>query len=322
MILKNLNLIYGDEELKKSQKRKDLLSLLGTEGGPDHNFFSGKDTDLQEVSSLSATVPFFSEVRSLWLDDTGFFKGTGEQNEFLEFLQSVPDTCVVIFTEQNADKANPGLKYIREHGDVFEFRTAESLKNWKDAKEAKGDIREWAAAYVKQEGASMEKRALDELLSLAGFDMWNLKTELDKLIAFSGGKITLSHVYEAASRTVTDKVFDMADLKLSGNTSAALSLFEDMLSIRVEPLKVLYLLNRQFNQVYMIKDMEANRLSDAQILSNLNIKDWQLRKLREKSRGISASQMLSMVRLCTETEFKVKTGDMTPQMAVEFILCC
>ena len=88
MILKNLNLIYGDEELKKTQKRKDLLSLLGTEGGPDHNFFSGKDTDLQEVSSLSATVPFFSEVRSLWLDDTGFFKGTGEQNEFLEFLQS------------------------------------------------------------------------------------------------------------------------------------------------------------------------------------------------------------------------------------------
>ena len=322
MILKNLNLIYGDEELKKTQKRKDLLSLLGTEGGPDHNFFGGKDIDLKEVSSLSFTVPFFSERRSLWLDDTGFFKGTGEQKEFLDFLQNIPDTCVVIFTEQNADKSNPGLKYIREHGDVFEFRTAESLKNWKDAKEAKGDIREWAAAYVKQEGASMEKRALDELLSLAGFDMWNLKTELDKLIAYTGGKITSDHVYAAASRTVTDKVFDMADLKLSGNTSAALALFEDMLSIRVEPLKVLYLLNRQFNQVYMIKDMEANRLSDAQILSNLNIKDWQLRKLRERSRGISASQMLSMVRLCTETEFKVKSGDMTPQMAVEFILCC
>ena len=322
MIMKNLCLIYGDEELKKTQKRKDLLSLLGTEGGPDHNFFGGKDIDLKEVSSLSFTVPFFSERRSLWLDDTGFFKGTGEQKEFLDFLQNIPDTCVVIFTEQNADKSNPGLKYIREHGDVFEFRTAESLKNWQDAKEAKGNIREWAAAYVKQEGASMEKRALDELLSLAGFDMWNLKTELDKLIAYSGGKITSDHVYAAASRTVTDKVFDMADLKLSGNTSAALALFEDMLSIRVEPLKVLYLLNRQFNQVYMIKDMEANRLSDAQILSHLNIKDWQLRKLRERSRGISASQMLSMVRLCTETEFKVKSGDMTPQMAVEFILCC
>ena len=322
MILKNLNLIFGDEELRKTEKRRELLSVLGTEGGPDHNFFSGKDIDLAEVSSLSLTLPFFSSVRSLRLDDSGFFKGTTEQEDVMEFLKNVPESCVVIFTEQNAEKTNPAVKYVKEHGEVFEFRAAESLKNWKDAKEAKEDIRSWASDYVKSEGASIEKRALDELLSLAGFDMWNLKTEISKLIAYSGGNIRLSHVCEITSRTVTDRVFDMVDLKLSGNTAAALSLFEDMLSIRVEPLKILYLLNRQFNQVYLIKDMEANRLPDAQILSRLNLKDWQLRKLREKSRGVSASQMLSMVRLCTETEYNVKSGDMTPQMAVEFILCC
>ena len=322
MILKNLNLITGDEELRKTEKRKELLSLLGTEGGPDHNSFQGKDVDISEISSLSSTLPFFGSVRSLWLDDTGFFKGNGEREDVLDLLKSIPGSCVVIFTEQSTDKANPAFKYVREHGDVFEFHTAESLKSWKEAKEVKGNIREWAENYVKSEGGSIEKRALDELLSLAGFDMWNLKTELAKLIAYSGGVITADHVFRLASRTVTDKVFDMMDLKLSGNISGALSLFEDMLSIRVEPLKVLYLLNRQFNQIYMMKDMEANRIPDAQILSNLNIKDWQLKKLREKSRGISASQMLFMVRLCTETEFKVKSGSMTPQMAVEYILCC
>ena len=321
MLVKNLNLIFGDEELLKVEKRKELLAVLGTEGGPDHNYFEGKETDLAEAASLSQTLPFFGNVRSLWLNDTGLFKGSGANAELLEFLKNVPESCIVIFTEQEADRNTASFKFVKEHGDIFEYRAADSMKSWKDAKEAKAGIRTWALDFLKAEGASIEKRALEELLSLAGFDMWNLKTELEKLISYSGGSITLKHIREITSRTITDRVFDLMDMKLSGNTAGALSLFEDMLSIRVEPLKVLFLLNRQFNQVYMIKDMEGNRLSDAQILADTKLKDWQLRKLREKSRGVSASQMLHMVRLCTEMEYKVKSGDMTPQMAVEFVLC-
>ena len=321
MEIRNINLIFGDEELLKQEKRKELLAAFGTEGGPDHHFFSGKELDLAEVSSLSVTLPLFGTHRTIWIDETGCFKGQGEHTEFLDFLKGIPESCVLILTEADADKSSPLTKYAAAHGELFEFRSVSGIKAWKEANAAKADIRQWAQDQIKAAGCTVEKRALDALLETAGFDMWNLRTEIEKLTSLSGGHIRLSDVEAIVSKTVSDRVFDLIDMKLSGNIAGALDLFEEMQAIRIEPLKIIYLMYRQFIQAYMIKDMESLRFPDAQILSETGLKDWQLRKVREKARRVPADEMRYLAELCTENEYKVKQGELTPKMAVEMILC-
>ena len=318
--VKNIILICGDEEYLKSEKKKELLTLLGTAGSPDFNTFEGRDIDFNEVFDLADTVPFFGVSRTILLSDTGIFKGSSDEF-ILNSLEKLPETTYMIFCEQDCDAAGRLTKLVKQKGEIWKFTTVDSTKDWKAANAAKADVKTWIKSYLRDAGCTADSRAVEELTNLSGYNMQNLKTELDKLISYAGRNIRAEHIDAICSKTVSDRVFDMVDLKLSGSTEKALLLFEDMLSIRIEPMRILYMLAKQFNQVYIIKELSELRCSDAEILSRTGIKDWQLRKLRDKSRGRSLADMRYLTELCIEMETKIKQGDMNDRMAVEIILC-
>ena len=94
--IRNLNLICGAETYLMEQKRDRLFKELGTEGSMNYNSFSGKGTDKDEVLRLAQTLPFAEPRRVIYLEDTGFFKGSSDE-ELLSGLSSLPDTTVIIF---------------------------------------------------------------------------------------------------------------------------------------------------------------------------------------------------------------------------------
>lgn len=317
---KNIILIFGDEEYLKSEKKKEILSSLGAPGSPDFNSFEGRDTDFHEVSDLLQTVSFTGGTRTVLLSDTGLFKGTPDEF-IIESLTDIPETSVIIFYERDCDSAGKLYKLVKQKGEILKFTTVDSMKDWKAANAARADIRAWIKSYLKNAGCNIDSHAVEALTELSGYNMQNLQTELDKLISFAGKSIRAEHVDAVCSKTVSDRVFDMVDLKLSGSTEKALLLFEDMLSIKIEPMRILYMLSRQFNQVYIIKELSELRFSDAEILSRTGIKEWQLKKLRDRSRGRSLADMRYLTELCLEMETRIKQGDMNDRMAVEIILC-
>lgn len=318
--ISNMNLICGDEEYRKSEKKKELLSLTGACGSPDFNSFEGKDIDYHEVFDLARTVPFFGGKRVILLSDTGLFKGAAD--EFvLSSLEDLPETTIMIFCEQECDASGKLARLLKQKGQVFRFNTVDSTKDWKAANSAKADIRSWIKSYLKASGCTADSRAVEELTELSGYNMQNLRNELDKLISYAGKNIRAEHVDAVCSKTVSDRVFDMVDLKLSGSTGKALLLFEDMLSIRIEPMRILYMLAKQFNQVYIIKELSELRYSDAEILSRTGLRDWQLKKLRDRSKGRSLADMRYLTELCVEMETRIKQGDIGDRIAVEIILC-
>ena len=318
--VKNLILIWGDEEYLKTEKKKELLAQFGCEGSPDFHVFSGKDTDFEEVLDLAETMPMFGSRRVLLLDDTGLFRFSADE-AMLRRLKELPDSTSVIFYEQTADVNNALTKLIRTAGTVYRFQQADSIRDWKTASASRGEIRTWIRNYMKEAGKPVDSRAVEALVELSGYNMTNLQTELEKLISCPFSPVKEDTVREICSRTVSDRVFDMVDMKLSGNTAGALRLFEDMLSIRIEPMKIISLLAGQFQQVYIVKDLESRRMSDGDILARTGMADWKLRKIREKSRGRSMADMLYLTSLCVEMETAVKNGDMPDRMAAEIILC-
>lgn len=336
--LKRFNLICGDEQYLKEKKKKELLKALHTEGSMNFNAFEGKDLDRDEVLRLGNTMPFLSDRRTILLTDSGLFRGAVPE-EFLEELSALPESTVLIFYETEAEAGNRLYKFIKEKGEVFRYQKAESL-SFKEAAQDQTKIRSWAQNYLKKNHRELSGRAMTRLLQLTGYDMLNLQTELEKLIAYTaspeelaghgapgGGGNTLPMVeireqdIEAiCSKTVSDKVFDMLSAKLKGNMGEALRLFEDLLSLKVPPMRVLFLLSRQFNQVYLLKELSRERIGDGDLAEKLKLKDWQLRKLKEQSQRISLSEARRYLELCVEMETKIKQGDINEKLGLEIIL--
>lgn len=340
--LKNIYLICGDEQYLREKKKKELLHALHTEGSMSFNAFEGKETDRAELARLSVTMPFLSEKRTILLSDTGYFKGSAPQ-EVVEILQELPESTVIIFYETEADAGNALYKLVKERGEVCRYQKAEK-KPYKEAAQEQGKIRTWVQNELKKQHRSISGRALTKLLQLCGYDMLNLHSELEKLISYTAvpeefqdvqaerraaglpaqlpgeTEIREADIDAICTRTVSDRVFDMLSAKLSGNTGTALSLFEDLLALKTPPLRVLYLLSKQFIQVYQIKEASRERIGDAALAERIGIRDWQLRKLREQSMRISAQEARRYAERCAETETKIKLGDLPERLGVEMIL--
>ena len=320
--LKNLNLICGNETFLMEQKKDELLCQLHAEQSPSFNAFSGKDTDLSEVLRLAQTAPLLEERRVIYLSDTGYFKGHTDE-ELLSGLSELPETTVIIFLETAVDKTSGLYKLFKKSGDIFLYENADK-KDYRTAEKLRSDIKSWALERLKAEGLSIGQRELELLLELCGYDMMNLSNELEKLICFKLSddrrSISRDDIELICSRTVSDRVFDMISAKLSGNVSRALRLCEEMLSIKIPAGRILYMLERQFNSLYIMKDMSSLGIPDQEIMKAASLTDWQLRRLRKEARSISRDRAYDYLRLSVELETRIKQGDMPERIALELLL--
>ena len=321
--IRNLNLICGAETYLMEQKRDRLFKELGTEGSMNFNSFSGKGTDKDEVLRLAQTLPFAEPRRVIYLEDTGFFKGSSDE-ELLSGLSSLPDTTVIIFFESAVDKNGKLFKLFKKDGEISDFDNAD-VRDYKRSDKIRSDIRRWALQRLEKEGFTMDGRDLAYLMELCGYDMLNLDTELEKLICYHlyderPFRLRRSDIESICSRSLSDKVFDMISAKLSGDTAYSLRLFEDMLSLKVPPGRVLYLLEKQFNNVFVLRSMQRDSFSDQEIQAVTGLSDWQLRKLKKEASGFSPEKARSYMELAAELETRIKLGDMTDRIALELLL--
>ena len=57
---------------------------------------------------------------------------------------------------------------------------------------------------------------------------------------------------------VTNKIFDMVTAIVAGKTKTAMDLYEDLLALKEPPMRILFLIARQFNQILLVKEMMAS----------------------------------------------------------------
>ncbi len=100
-----------------------------------------------------------------------------------------------------------------------------------------------------------------------------------------------------------------------------MELYEDLLLLREPPMRILFLIARQFNQLLTIKDMAGKGVAKAEIASGLKLPPFVVGKLLTQSRAFTREQLLSYLELCVETEEAVKQGRLQDRLAVEILIC-
>ncbi|MDE7238468.1 MAG: DNA polymerase III subunit delta, partial [Lachnospiraceae bacterium] len=100
---KSVYLLFGEEAYLKNQYRHKLLDALLPEGDTVNvNVYENADVPVKEIIDLAETMPFFAEHRVIVINGSGLFKKNGE--ELAGYLPGMPESTVMIFTEQDVDK--------------------------------------------------------------------------------------------------------------------------------------------------------------------------------------------------------------------------
>lgn len=306
---KKVYLLFGEESFLKQSYKKKIKEAIAGEDTMNYNYFEGKSLDVGELISLADTMPFFSDRRLIIVEDSGFFKSA--QDALTEYLPSVPDTTCIVFVEDAVDKRSRLYKRVKELGHVSEMKRQDSAQ-----------LARWAGSILAQNGRKITNATMNLFLERTGDDMENIRMELEKLISYTMGSdvITSEDVTAVTTVQVSNKIFDMVNAIVTRKTKLAMDLYEDLLTLKEPPMRILFLIARQFNQLLMVKELTAKGTDRGAIASRLKIPPFVAGKISSQAGAFTRAQILACVKSCVEAEEAVKTGRLNDRLAVELLI--
>ncbi len=306
---KPVYLLFGEEAFLKNSYKNQMKSAITQGDTMNFNQFNGKSIDVKELISLADTMPFFAEKRMILVEDSGFFKSAAE--ELAVYLPQMPDTTCMVFVETEVDKRSKMFKKIKELGYAAEMERQDMSQ-----------LARWAGTLLSREGKKVTGQTMELFLSMTGDDMENIRMELEKLISFTLGRevITDEDVMAICTERTANKIFEMVNSIVNRQTKKALALYEDLLTLKEPPMRILFLIARQFNQLLQVKELMGKGMDKSGIASKLKIPPFAAGKLMPQARTFSKEQILSYVSSCVDAEEAVKTGRLSDRLAVELLL--
>lgn len=306
---KPVYLLYGEEAFLKNSYKNRLREAIT--GGDEMNFtsFYGKGLDMDELIRTADTMPFFAERRLILVEDSGCFKTASEA--LLSYLPQLPETTCLLFVESEVDKRGRLFKKVKEIGYAAEM-----------ARQDTAQLAKWAGGLLAREGKKITAHTMELFLSMTGDDMENIRMELEKLIGYTAGRDVISDVdvETICTARVSGKIFDMVAAISGGQPKKAMDLYEDLLTLKEPPMRILFLIARQFNQILQVKELSGQGLDKAAIASRLKIQPFVVNRLLGQARRFSREQILSSVELCMDAEEAVKSGRLQDRIAVELLI--
>ena len=303
-------LLYGDESFLKRSYKNRLKKAIAGDDDMNCICFEGKDISVDDVIDAADTLPFFAERKLIVIEDSGWFKGA--RDELTEYLDRLPATTTLLFAEDEVDK----------RGKLY--KKAASIGRVADMSHPKEDeLVRWGAGVLGMAGRRITASDMRLIIECTGNDMERLKGELDKLIAYTEGReaVTRHDIQTVTTVTETNRIFDMVRAIASRQTATAMRLYEDLLALKEPPLRIIYLISRQFNQMLLVKDMMGEGSGKDAIASALKLPAGVADRMMKQVRNTPRALLLSYVRRCVETEQLVKTGAMPEKIAVELLIC-
>ncbi len=180
----------------------------------------------------------------------------------------------------------------------------------------------WIAGQIKREGKQIKESAARYLVARAGTDMELLEKELEKLFSYTLGRneITAADIEAVCTTQIANKIFDMVEAVAAKQQKKALDYYYDLLALKEPPMRILYLLSRQFRLLLEVKELMRQGYDKAQIAKTTKLHPFAAGKYMKQCKDFSGSQLRSIMEEAAEYEELVKTGRLNDRMSVELFI--
>jgi DNA polymerase-3 subunit delta len=332
-------ILHGEEEFGRSKELDGLRARLaeGDEAMAQLNttILDGKGLTLGELRHACDTVPFLFDRRLVivhgllsWLvpprgdGDTAAQKSREPAsrrallNELAAYLPALPDTTRLVFVEKETLKPpHPILKLAQKEHEKGQAH----VKEFKQPRER--DLPNRIQQQARDMGGSISRDASRQLAMLVGNDLRLLDREIDKLLIYADGRqVTESDVSLLVSRAREDSVFELVDCVGRREVDRALRLLHHLLDDGEPALRILGMLARQVRILIQVSELRAERVTEAEIAKRLKLHPFVVEKGVAQAQNFTMWQLEQAHTLLVETDWKIKSGDMEDELAIDMLV--
>ena len=307
---KQIYLLYGEEAyLKKQYKERFIKAMLPEGDTMNYAYYEGKNTDIKEVIDLAETLPFFAERRLIVFENTGFFKSAGA--DLADYIGDMPDTTYFIFIESEVDKRSRLYKAVKAKGHIVELGVQDE-----------NTLRRWVQGLVKKEHKTMEPGDIVYFLNKVGTDMENITKELEKLVCYAMDRdvLTREDIDAVCVTQITSHIFEMVNAVAEKNQRKALDLYYELLALKEPPMRILFLLTREYRILFHVKALLKQGYGRKEIASKAGLHPFAVGRYMDQAKRFHTRELRAAIEEGADIEQRVKTGLLTDHLAVELFL--
>ena len=306
---KSVYLLYGEEEYLKKQYRDRLKNAIAGDDTMNYSYYDSDNASVKDIIDVCETLPFFAQKRLVIMENTGFLKSSND--ELADYIKHIPDYLVVVMVEKDVDKRNKVYKAVDSVGYICEMKPQTTVT-----------LEKWIAGLLAKDNLKISREACDLILDKTGAGMDYIRQETEKLVSYCQGRdvVTVEDVEKVCATQTTSHIFDMISAIANKKQQQALDLYYDLLELKEPPMRILYLIVRQFNGILQVKDLMSRDISGKEIASKIGAAPFVVGKYQAQAKYFEMNTLLDALNECAKTEEAVKQGRLNDRLGVELII--
>ena len=296
---KNIYLLVGDSFLIKQ-----TIECISKQLGVDKiniSEFNDENFDARAITNACNQFSFFAEKRIVVAYEPIKELVQSEKNLILDYAKNPNKDCLLLFV------GDSGLYDFIKDLEKIECKASE----------------QYLVGLVKQEfekyGKSVNAIQINKLIFNTRGNLNRIMLEIKKICDYlkDSGEVTENLIDELVVKDTELKVFDLTTFMGQKNTEKAHKVLFDMLKAGEPPIKILGLISSHFRRVFFAK---INKGSNAELAKALGCKEYAIVKAKEESGRFSAKQLKEIQSLVLEADYNIKSGGMTQENALYYLL--
>ena len=230
-------------------------------------------------------------------------------DDLLKYLTIESDNILVLSV--NSDTLDNRKKIVKE---------LNKHKVIKCDKLKPNELNKFIKDYCKEYGYKINEDAVSLMLERLNDNLYIITSELDKMFLYKEDNvITKSDVSLVTSRVINTNIFDLINAIVEKNIDESLFVYDDLMLINEEEIKLIVTLANQFRLIYQVKSMFKSGYSELDISKSLGVHPYRIKL----ANGVNASMdnVLKILRSLALLDENIKTGKVDKRDAfLKFIL--
>ncbi|MCL6479244.1 MAG: DNA polymerase III subunit delta [Peptococcaceae bacterium] len=316
-------LFFGPEDYLRREAVKKIRDFLLAGEADDFNYteVDGEEAPLENIVSLAAIAPFFSEKRLVVVKNAKFFTGkkgaanyrqqesaSGEPEEetgsretpLLKYLaHPTPSTCLVFDAGDQVDKRKKIFKETARVGKAIEFTPLKPE-----------ELSVWLEKQARLSGKTLAPGTAAQILARAGSNLQSLAVEIQKLITYAGDNkvITVSDVAAATPAHPEEDVFAVVDAIGERNPARAITGINRLVRQKQPPPVIMTMVARQIRLIMRAGEALRAGTNSAGLASRLGVHPYVAKKAAIQQKNFTRRRLISSLYRLHELDVAVKSG--------------
>lgn len=268
---------------------KDFIDLNVT-------IFSSENLDTVTLKNSLDTLPFMSDRRLVLIKEI-----EGKKNDkIIDILKNYllsPNSQTVLVIDECENTSFKSLVNLENVTLVDCSRVDREL------------ITNFIIRTCKEKGVAIGLSAINKLIDFCDGYMIKVNLELDKLINYKldEKEILEKDIEEFVTKSEEYQIFELTNALINKQGDKALFIIDDIIKNKKNINMILNLIYNHIRRLFYVKISKDDFKTTA---SNLDIKEFAVKKLSEQAKNISAKKLKEVLQKCSETDYNIKSGNL------------